>query len=204
MNSSVVLLFALDLHQKIRDRRLHRHVERRHRLVRHDNPWRHRQRRGRCRRAASARPRAAAACGRQRRGAVSPDPAAPASGLCGPRRILPKRKISSARMIWRPTVIEGLSVSNGFWKTICTELTRSWCCVPQSVWPRWIGCRAGFEPSVAVSSPISTLARVDLPQPDSPTMARVSAFAGLKTEGFIGLDDLRASPPPNMALAATS
>jgi hypothetical protein len=28
-------------------------------------------------------------------------------------------------MIWRPTVIEGLSVSNGFWNTICTPETVS-------------------------------------------------------------------------------
>jgi hypothetical protein len=26
-------------------------------------------------------------------------------------------------MIWRPTVIEGFSVSNGFWNTICTSET---------------------------------------------------------------------------------
>ena len=36
---------------------------------------------------------------------------------------LPMPKTSSARMIWRPTVIEGLSVSNGFWNTIWIEDT---------------------------------------------------------------------------------
>ena len=35
-------------------------------------------------------------------------------------------------------------------------------------------------PSVAVSSPISTLAKVDLPQPNSPTIATVSASRASK------------------------
>ena len=37
------------------------------------------------------------------------------------------------------------------------------------------------SPSVATSSPISTLAKVDLPQPDSPTMATVSARRASKS-----------------------
>ena len=35
--------------------------------------------------------------------------------------LLPILKISKARMIWRPTVIDGLRVSKGFWNTICTS-----------------------------------------------------------------------------------
>jgi hypothetical protein len=37
------------------------------------------------------------------------------------------------------------------------------------------------SPSVASSSPISTLANVDLPQPDSPTIATVSASRASKS-----------------------
>ena len=43
-------------------------------------------------------------------------------------------------------------------------------------------------PSVAVSSPISTLAKVDLPQPDSPTIATVSASRASKLSRLVGLD----------------
>ena len=52
-----------------------------------------------------------------------------------------------------------------------------------------------YRPSVAVSSPIRTLANVDLPQPDSPTMASVSTLACFETESFVGFDT-RFSPPP--------
>ena len=42
----------------------------------------------------------------------------------------PWPKISRARTIWRPTVIDGLSVSKGFWNTICTpeivSVVRCW------------------------------------------------------------------------------
>ena len=59
-------------------------------------------------------------------------------------------------------------MSKGFWNTICSELI----CVDER--PR-TGVCATFcpswrtSPAVAVSSPISTLANVDFPQPDSPT-----------------------------------
>ena len=43
-------------------------------------------------------------------------------------------------------------------------------------------------PSVAVSSPISTLAKVDLPQPDSPTMATRLGLARLEGDRLVGLD----------------
>jgi hypothetical protein len=58
-------------------------------------------------------------------------------------------------------------------------------------------------PSVAVSSPISTLAKVDLPQPDSPTMASVSDSRASKLRVSLAFTTL-VSPPPNSALAATS
>ncbi len=66
----------------------------------------------------------------------------------------------------------GLSVESGFWNTIWIALlirasrssTGIWLIsLPESV----------TMPSVPSSMPVSTLARVDLPQPDSPTIARV-------------------------------
>jgi hypothetical protein len=107
---------------------------------------------------------------------------------------LPYLKISSARMIWRPTFIEGFSVSNGFWNTICTEDT-------VSVLRFWIGVDCTFssnsmiEPEVAVSSPISTLAKVDLPQPDSPTMASVSPSRASKDRVSLALTTFFMPPP---------
>ena len=57
-------------------------------------------------------------------------------------------------------------------------------------------------PSVAVSSPISTLAKVDLPQPDSPTMASVSPSRASKLSVSLALTTLR-MPPPNMPPATS-
>ena len=69
-------------------------------------------------------------------------------------------KTSSARVIWRPTVIEGLSVSKGFWKTIWTEETVAVSRFSMGVDSMdWL--KSMIWPEVAVSSPISTLAKVD-------------------------------------------
>ena len=74
-----------------------------------------------------------------------------------------------------PTVWLGFSVLSGFWKTI-------WSCRRSAAGRASIGRRPTSVPSsiavpaVAVWSPLSTRASVDLPQPDSPTMARVSAL----------------------------
>ena len=77
------------------------------------------------------------------------------------------------RPIWAPMVWLGLRVSKGFWNTIWSEPI---CCGERSRTgifeisaPSW-----RMRPSVAVSSPMSTFAKVDFPQPDSPTMATVS------------------------------
>ncbi len=51
-------------------------------------------------------------------------------------------------------------------------------------------------PLVAVSSPISTLAKVDLPQPDSPTMASVSPSRASKLSVSLAFTTFF-SPPPN-------
>ena len=57
-------------------------------------------------------------------------------------------------------------------------------------------------PEVAVSSPSSTFASVDLPQPDSPTIATVSDSRASKLIVSLALTT-RPSPPPNTSLAAT-
>ena len=64
-------------------------------------------------------------------------------------------------------------MSLGFWNTIWSEANcsgvRLWTAMPPRSAPS-----SRTSPSVAVSRPISTLAKVDLPHPDSPTMATVS------------------------------
>ena len=90
------------------------------------------------------------------------------------------------RAIWLPTEWLGFSVSNGFWNTICMYPT---------VLPRALStgiCAMSWplrrtSPSVAVSSPIITLAKVDLPQPDSPTMATVSPRRASKSSCSLAL-----------------
>ena len=57
-------------------------------------------------------------------------------------------------------------------------------------------------PEVAVSRPSSTLASVDFPQPDSPTIATVSDSRASKEMDSFALT-VRASPPPKISLAAT-
>ena len=104
-------------------------------------------------------------------------------------------------MICEPMVWLGFSVSNGFWKTICTELTvlvsRLWI----STEP--ISLSSSFtSPSVLVSSPRRIFASVDLPQPDSPTMATVSASRASRDTDSLAFT-VRFSPPPNISLAAT-
>ena len=74
--------------------------------------------------------------------------------------------------IAEPTERLGLSVPSGFWNTI-------WRAAMSSGLRRVTGIIAMCSPSnsisppVAVSRPVSTRAKVDLPQPDSPTIARV-------------------------------
>ena len=97
-------------------------------------------------------------------------------------------------MIWRPTFIDGFSVSNGFWNTICTDET-------VSVLRCWMGVdwtfssKSRMDPDVAVSNPISTLAKVDLPQPDSPTMASVSPSRASKLSVSFALTTFFMPPP---------
>ena len=87
----------------------------------------------------------------------------------------------------------GFSVSKGFWNTIWIEATvrvsrRSMLRPPISRLPRVT------VPSVAVSRPSRTLARVDLPQPLSPTMASVSPSRASKLTASLALTT-RVSPP---------
>ena len=87
----------------------------------------------------------------------------------------------------------GLRVSNGFWNTIWIDATvrvsrRSMALEPISRLPRLT------VPSVAVSSPSSTFASVDLPHPNSPTIASVSASRASKLTDSLAFTT-RVSPP---------
>ena len=97
-------------------------------------------------------------------------------------------------MIWRPTVIEGFSVSNGFWNTICSEET-----VSVLRWVIGVDCtfssNSMISPEVAVSRPIKTLAKVDLPQPLSPTMASVSPSRASNDRVSLALTTFFMPPP---------
>ncbi len=120
---------------------------------------------------------------------------------CRSAASLPTLNFSSVRMICEPTVWLGFSVSNGFWNTIWIEETvfTSRISIPVD----WISLLPSLMlPPLAVSRPSSILARVDLPQPDSPTIARISASQASKVMDSLAIT-LRVSPP-NSALAAAA
>ena len=128
--------------------------------------------------------------GRRRRAAASPGRAAPACVSRRSARVLPILNFSSVRMICEPTEWLGLSVSNGFWNTIWMTATFRVAVLDRA----WTGSRllpSVILPAVAVSSPSSTLASVDLPQPDSPTIATVSDSRASKVIDLVGLDGAR-------------
>ena len=114
---------------------------------------------------------------------------------------LPTPNFSNVRMICEPTEWLGLSVSNGFWNTIWMDeivlVSRF------SIGTSSISVLASVtEPDVAVSSPRRTLASVDLPQPDSPTIATVSDSLASKLMDSLALTT-RVSLPPKISFAAT-
>ena len=95
-----------------------------------------------------------------------------------------------------PTVWLGFSVSNGFWNTIWIEDTVSTSRFSMGVDSISV-LPSEMSPALAVSSPSSTFASVDFPQPDSPTMATVSDSRASKLMVSFALT-VRPSPPPNM------
>ena len=82
----------------------------------------------------------------------------------------------SSRMV--PTFLRGLSEPKGFWNTICTtgrSARRAEALAPTTSVP------AIFSVPREGGSIIATMrARVDLPQPDSPTTAKVLPAASVK------------------------
>ena len=84
--------------------------------------------------------------------------------------------LRSISAIWNPIVYTGLSAVIGSWKIIETSRPRIWrserWSMPTISWPSSL-----IEPRTLAffgSSPISDIAVVDLPDPDSPTMASTS------------------------------
>ena len=104
-------------------------------------------------------------------------------------------------MICEPTVWLGFSVSNGFWNTIWIDAT---VCTSRISMPvDWISLLPSLMlPELAVSRPSSILARVDLPQPDLPTIATVSDSRASKLMVSFAFTT-RPSPPPKISFAAT-
>ena len=104
-------------------------------------------------------------------------------------------------MICEPTVWLGFSVSNGFWNTIWIEDTVSTLRLSMPV--DWISLLPSITvPELAVSSPRSTLASVDFPQPDSPTIATVSDSRAVNEIVSLALTT-RPSLEPNTSLPPT-
>ena len=115
--------------------------------------------------------------------------------------VLPTLNFSSVRMICEPTEWLGLSVSNGFWNTIWIDDT---VCTSRISMPvDWMSLLPSVTvPDDAVSRPSKTLASVDFPQPDSPTIATVSLSRAMKLIVSLALT-VRGSAPPKISLAET-
>ncbi|EUD15266.1 putative lipoprotein, partial [Vibrio parahaemolyticus EKP-026] len=80
--------------------------------------------------------------------------------------------VSSGSAMMSPTVIRGLREAKGSWKIIWISLRVSRRCksfILVRSWPNQT-----TSPSVASTSPMMARAKVDLPQPDSPTTPSVS------------------------------
>ncbi len=160
----------LQIHQQVDDLRLHRDVERGHRLVADDQLRLDRQARARCRCAGAGRRRTradSAAHGRARP-TVSQQLA---DARVDPRRVgRPCRRSGSARIA--PTVICGFSDEYGSWKIICIARRRSRKARASSA-PRSSPSNSTW-PALGSIRRSSRRPSVDLPQPDSPTTPSVS------------------------------
>ncbi len=95
-----------------------------------------------------------------------------------------------------PTVMRGFSEVYGSWKTIWMLRRTAFSARPDSLVmssPRYRIC-----PPLGFSSPTSSLATVDLPQPDSPTIPSVSPLRRAKETVSTALTDptcLRSTTP---------
>ena len=120
------LELVLQIAHQVQDLRLHRHVERRRRLVAHDELRDWTTARGRCRCAGAGRPRIRADTWRRRRdrgrrGAAARrrDARSPALSLASPNALM-----GSAMM--RLTRQRGLRLAKGSWKIICRRRRSFW------------------------------------------------------------------------------
>ena len=95
-------------------------------------------------------------------------------------------------MQW-PTEWLGFKVPSGFWNTIC-RARMSLVSRFSTGMGAMLRPSKTISPSVAVSRPVSTLAKVDLPQPDSPTMATVRPRRARKFSPSLAFTQCR--PPP--------
>ena len=111
---------GLQVAEQVQDLRADGHVERRHRLVEHDELGRQRRAPARWRCAAAGRPRTRGGRGPPSGRVV---PRAPGAGARGasPRRLSSFSLVTSGSMMMEPTRIRGFSEAKGSWKTACTE-----------------------------------------------------------------------------------
>ena len=171
--------------EEVEDLRLHRHVERRDRLVGDEQPRPWRQRRG------DADPLALTARQRVRApvGEAGADPDLGEHfgrrGRRVPRRV-PMRSASSASRTLRRTVQRGSSEPNESWKTGCTVRRRRGSSGSNG-WPS-----STIEPAVGAVRPRMHRPSVVLPEPDSPTMPRISPGADVEVDLVDGVE----RPPP--------
>ncbi len=177
MNSIARLSRVLDLLEQLQHLRLHRHVERRHRLVGDQQLGVHRQRARDADALALAAARTGADSGRARWRPCAPAPAARARGFQRLARAA-GRSSSALRRSPAPTVRRGLSERYGSWKTICTRLRSgrsarggisAMSSLPSLIWP-----------ALGSISRTTQRATVVLPEPDSPTMPSVSPAADVE------------------------
>ena len=181
MNTSVASRAGLDLDQQVDDRGLHRDVERRDRLVGDDHVGIAGERAG----DGDALLLAAGELARLAAGEIRRqlDHLQQTRGLRS-RASLPTRPAQppQRRGRWRSRRVARVERAVGVLEHHLQLAQRRASAVLDAV-PADLGAaRARRWPPVAVSRPVSTLARVDLPQPDSPTMASVRAFAADKID----------------------
>ena len=162
----------LDVLHQVQHLRLHRHVERRGRLVADQELRIRSPARARSRCAGAARRRTGAAAWRHRRPTGRPRPAARPRARATPARPDIKPCSTSGSATMSATLQRGFRLAYGSWKIICRRRRSAPAC------PEAKACVMSMPskrtcPAVGVCRPTSRRATVLLPQPDSPTSPSV-------------------------------
>ena len=184
-------LLALQLLEQVEHLGLHRHVERRGRLVGDEQVGLRARARGRCRRAAADHRRARAGSGSGSRAAGGRCRAGSRSRvLSSLPRILRCRYSGSP--IDSPTGSRGFSEEPGSWKTMPTRSRsgrRSLAVAPCILTPA-----TSSDPPATGSRPMAARPIVVLPEPDSPTRPTTSPLAMRQGDVVDGAEDRLVAP----------